>query len=531
MKKIYVLLFVLMLQHLVSGAVIIPVNAGSAEIVVEVRGYSDGTPVFLPVNDERQKVNYPSDLKIFTDEYGNTLVNLTGNYSLNFRVFVDASKPKFLDKPLSGTNDETDEFLGNTTLIVVDEETRDLALEIIGNTTSTLEAIVKLTTWVNNHVEYEFNNDIRTSKEVLEERKGACTEYANLYASLARSVGIPTRIVAGVTNTGTRWVRHAWAESLVGDTWVPVDPTYLEVGTKNAYSIKFYSGPSISGYMDSTEEIKVVNYSAKEFNLPIDIQASISEKTLAPRQKFSVIATITNKGSSVVIPTYIVQKSIGVTELDSFKKLVVVRPGETKTLEWRFLAPYGEKREYVLFFKGPNLERRFNFNVDPTLSTKEETSIEIEEIFAKGEEGIMEIDVTVRNVGNVDVMTSVKVITPIGTKQKRVGLNAGESKTSKFFFTAEPGNYSYIVLVSRDGEKISESGVVVVRKPPPIEQTFLLELGKYIRRYPVYSSVILLVVALVLFVILYPLISKPKRPFEERGHWRRLIKVEKPKKV
>jgi hypothetical protein len=65
--------------------------------------------------------------------------------------------------------------------------------------------------------------------EVLQTRKGKCSEYAVLFASLARSVGIPTRIVLGMRLVGGYWVGHMWNEAYVG-RWITVDSSADEVG-------------------------------------------------------------------------------------------------------------------------------------------------------------------------------------------------------------------------------------------------------------------------------------------------------------
>ncbi|MCD6414745.1 MAG: transglutaminase domain-containing protein, partial [Candidatus Diapherotrites archaeon] len=505
-----------------------PINAGSAEISLVLDGQSNGRPIYLPINDERQQVKYPSDLEIFDDRDGNKLVNTTGNYSFRFNVFVDGSKPVFWDEPFPEENtDNYSEFLGNSSLIIVDESTREFSLRIIGDTNSTLEAVKRLAVWVNEHITYEPNKDMITSNDVMRDRRGSCTEYANLYAALARSAGIPTRIVVGVANTGRGWVSHAWAESLVSGKWVPVDPTYLEVGTKNALSVKLYSGPSVSGYLGRSENAEVEDYSAKPFELPLDVQVSISDDVLAPRQKFSVDALITNKGKSIVIPTYLVQKGRGITSIGPFRRPVIVGPGETKSVSWEFLAPYGEMDEYVLFFRGPDVDKNFTITVNPSLNIEEEKPIEIEEVFTRGEQGKLYMNVTVMNTGNTDLIPNLRVITPVGVKQKQLELNSGESKTAAFIFSAEPGNYTYTVAVTYDGKTITESGSARVVKPPPVEQKFLVVVGKYINRYPVYSFVILVVVVLVFIALIYPLVNRPKRPFEERGRWHRLIKIKK----
>jgi len=78
----------------------------------------------------------------------------------------------------------------------------------------------------------------------LKERSGNCQTHARLYTALARSAGIPTRFVSGlVYQEGKGFLYHSWAESLLGDAWVAVDPTYGQLPADPTH-IKFFEGSS-----------------------------------------------------------------------------------------------------------------------------------------------------------------------------------------------------------------------------------------------------------------------------------------------
>jgi transglutaminase-like putative cysteine protease len=79
----------------------------------------------------------------------------------------------------------------------------------------------------------------------LKERSGNCQTHARLYTALARAAGIPTRFVSGlVYQEGKGFLYHSWAESLLGDTWVAVDPTYNQLPADPTH-IKFFEGSSL----------------------------------------------------------------------------------------------------------------------------------------------------------------------------------------------------------------------------------------------------------------------------------------------
>jgi transglutaminase-like putative cysteine protease len=76
----------------------------------------------------------------------------------------------------------------------------------------------------------------------LKERSGNCQTHARLYTALARAAGIPTRFVSGlVYQEGKGFLYHSWTESLLGDAWVAVDPTYGQLPADPTH-IKFFEG-------------------------------------------------------------------------------------------------------------------------------------------------------------------------------------------------------------------------------------------------------------------------------------------------
>ncbi|MBW3533858.1 MAG: transglutaminase domain-containing protein [Gemmatimonadetes bacterium] len=88
---------------------------------------------------------------------------------------------------------------------------------------------------------------IPSAVQVLETRRGDCNEHTALYVSLARAVGIPARIAAGLVWTsrgGDAFYYHAWPELRLGHPdveWVPVDPTLGQFPADAAH-IRFVVG-------------------------------------------------------------------------------------------------------------------------------------------------------------------------------------------------------------------------------------------------------------------------------------------------
>jgi transglutaminase-like putative cysteine protease len=106
------------------------------------------------------------------------------------------------------------------------------ARKIAGASDSPLEQVKKLVKWTSENIRFSQKESF-SALSVLRSSEGECQAHAKLYAALARSLKIPTRIVTGavyVSKGGLLsrkygFVLHAWAESYVNDGWIAVDPT------------------------------------------------------------------------------------------------------------------------------------------------------------------------------------------------------------------------------------------------------------------------------------------------------------------
>ncbi len=102
--------------------------------------------------------------------------------------------------------------------------------------------------------------------EVLQCRKGKCSEFSTLFGSLARSLDIPTRIVLGDRMINGRWIGHMWNEVYVG-RWITVDATTNEVGNVPAL-LKFVHADSVGGTQSLRWELtQSLDVSIAEFTM------------------------------------------------------------------------------------------------------------------------------------------------------------------------------------------------------------------------------------------------------------------------
>jgi transglutaminase-like putative cysteine protease len=149
--------------------------------------------------------------------------------------------------PYSGK--ELAEYLQPNALIQSDDKTIiDQASKILNKEANAHEAAKKLNEWVYSAIEKKPVVSIPSALEVLNQREGDCNEHTALYTALARSVGIPTRMAAGIVYMENGFYYHAWPEVWVGH-WMPVDPTFNQFPA-DATHIRF-----ATGYLDRQSDI------------------------------------------------------------------------------------------------------------------------------------------------------------------------------------------------------------------------------------------------------------------------------------
>jgi hypothetical protein len=102
------------------------------------------------------------------------------------------------------------------------------AREIVGDEREAWPAARKLNQWVYRHMTKVASEPRPLSAlEIIEAKRGDCSEHAVLLAALAQAAGLPVRMVAGLAYGAGAYRYHAWNEVYVG-TWVEMDPTWGE---------------------------------------------------------------------------------------------------------------------------------------------------------------------------------------------------------------------------------------------------------------------------------------------------------------
>lgn len=119
----------------------------------------------------------------------------------------------------------------------------------------------RINQWVHDSIADRVTFGVPSAVQVLRSRVGDCNEHTQLYVALARAVGLPARIAAGLTYVDGKFYYHAWPEVLLAD-WVPVDPTFGQFPADAAH-LRFVIG----GLARQTELLRLMG------NLKIDVLA------------------------------------------------------------------------------------------------------------------------------------------------------------------------------------------------------------------------------------------------------------------
>ena len=146
------------------------------------------------------------------------------------------------------------EFFNGVTLEEAVKSTREIdeiAHKIVGNERDEKQEAYLLYRWISKNIVYDFDkaealtSDPASLKSgaliAYSERKGICFDYASLYVSMARAVGLKVRLVTGLGYNGESWGDHAWNQVYYPKEkgWVNVDSTFGSTGHNSFDSVDF----------------------------------------------------------------------------------------------------------------------------------------------------------------------------------------------------------------------------------------------------------------------------------------------------
>ncbi|HEX5731662.1 MAG TPA: transglutaminase domain-containing protein [Blastocatellia bacterium] len=98
------------------------------------------------------------------------------------------------------------------------------AREIAGEDRDAWSVTRKLADWTYKNLKWKRVDDADAA-ETLATREADCVEFSQLFVAMARSLGLPARIVSGLAYDGNSFGGHAWVEVYAGQ-WIELDPTW-----------------------------------------------------------------------------------------------------------------------------------------------------------------------------------------------------------------------------------------------------------------------------------------------------------------
>ncbi|MCH1557716.1 MAG: transglutaminase-like domain-containing protein, partial [Flavobacteriaceae bacterium] len=106
-----------------------------------------------------------------------------------------------------------------------------LAKKVINDEKKDEIKIEKLMNFVSEYIEDDYESNSESVLDIIDKKKGDCTEHSLLFTTMSRSMGFPTREVTGWAYDGNKkYVLHAWVEVALkvdGEFyWIPIDPTW-----------------------------------------------------------------------------------------------------------------------------------------------------------------------------------------------------------------------------------------------------------------------------------------------------------------
>ncbi len=193
----------------------------------------------------------PSSSEIEEDKFGNRFQKVVWNnltstirINLNYTAQISSELSAMESRtpfPIGSISDADALYLQSTGMVQSDDaRISELARRLTAGAKNEYEAVSAITNHVSDFVKYTFNPPQYDALYTLETRSGNCQNFAHLNIALLRSVGIPARIVGGITlkdswkvpidskNTIVQSMGqggHAWIEIFFSDLgWLPYDP-------------------------------------------------------------------------------------------------------------------------------------------------------------------------------------------------------------------------------------------------------------------------------------------------------------------
>ncbi|MDD3178264.1 MAG: transglutaminase family protein [Candidatus ainarchaeum sp.] len=416
--------------------------------------------------------------EIEKDEFGNLIAvfeisSIDKNY-YEFIIFANIiSENKFLlTNNIYSLENDINEFIEykEPSLNIQSDRGEIISLsKQISKSNNAFKELVEYTNWVHQNITYNIKYSEKTyeSIKVLEEMEGVCDEFSVLAASLLRARGFPVRYVSGYSNSTYEWQAHAWLEVYIPNQgWIPVDPTYGEVGLVDASHILLNVSKDSLDIKDkvTTANNVSVNFHERIFDFKINSQNNfqdlgfsnvldldiISEKTMKEKSAFEIKAFIKNTSINPLIT---------LIQINTHNQFQLIYPKENNLII--YLDPFEEK-ELSFFYILPEVSFPMYYNFIVSTQLKDENSfVEIYKdkgIFREAffvydplfhfKDGFLQIDIDTFNYTDVNKNIDINFFYNNKENIENITIYSGESK--KIIKTISEDINSLFLEITRD---------------------------------------------------------------------------------
>ncbi|MCX8197034.1 MAG: transglutaminase-like domain-containing protein [Candidatus Micrarchaeota archaeon] len=384
------------IPQLITSATVLINESGS--VIVHGGAIEDlSLQIQVPASTEYQSAKVDAQ-KTFEKE-GNRYVQIGAKkpknpFHYSFAIHLNTTKRMTQDIGGGQLADNEARYLQATNRTQSDHpKIRALADKIVEGSVDDFEKVAKIAIWVHNNVKYneQYVGEKKDAISILETKEGVCFEYATLFAALSRAAGFPTRYVTGYVFSekyGT-WQGHAWNEVYLGK-WMPVDPTWLEVGRLDALHVelgKFFeieeTNLLVANYFPKNARIEwetsgksgpmasnIVLLDFKQDEPKKDYSFDIAAKRLPPKSATAAFLEIEGKEYAVIPVTLSTCVGLGAFEVETPTKHLILRPNVSTVASWIVKVPANISPSYQyscpLTLNSPYLEKRsISVRVDP----------------------------------------------------------------------------------------------------------------------------------------------------------------------
>ncbi|MBN1155006.1 transglutaminase domain-containing protein [candidate division KSB1 bacterium] len=207
---------------------------------------------FIPSPDEKSE---------YVDDRGNQVIKVTWHEparSIQTDITFSAYTKTLLQKlntttpfPITDIPETERYYLGSTEQVPTgDPAIVAKANELTKGAKTEFDAVQRILTWVIDHMNYVLTPESYNGLYSFKSGKGNCQNYSHLSAAMMRAVGIPVRIVNGITLKRPYTIdigrgkytlkmaegRHSWVEVFFPDLgWVPFDPQQTALFVSNRF--------------------------------------------------------------------------------------------------------------------------------------------------------------------------------------------------------------------------------------------------------------------------------------------------------